>query len=824
MDSNKTTVLLVDEDAREARQIQQAFSSLGEGRFQVERVGLLADALERLERLSAEVVLLSLAFGIEAVDQVVRAAPSAMLIVLGTAKNSDEEARLSKLHGAYDYLARGGFDAHGLPLLLGYVRSERAAREAQRLAEKRFQAMSDASSQGICIIDAKGICLYSNTAYHTLSGQSPDEVTGEHWSRFVHPKDRPRALAEWQKGVHKQAPFEMEFRYLCKGRRIVWVRIKAMPMRDGSEAYGYVQTLEDITEHKIREFVLRATEDALFDEMELVQATLNSISDAVVTIDTDGKVTYMNPSAEKIAGLTREKALGLPVFDVLRIVDSLTRKTADNPLMRAMHENRTVKLAANSLLLSHHGAERAIEDSSAPIHNAHGAITGAVIVFHDITDTQVMAEKMSHLTHYDFLTGLPNRLLLIDRLTRHIEISRRQGKQVALLLADIDYFKHINDSLGSFIGDQLLKSVAERLSLFVRGMDTICRVGGDEFAVLLAAIESPQDAIPIVEKLLTIIAVPHVIDAHVLHISLSVGISLYPDDGKDAISIMQNADTALSHAKENGRNNFQFFKPEMNTRVRQRMTVEQGLRRALKNGEFVLHYQPKYNFRSGALSGAEALLRWQSPGNGLLFPAQFIKVAEESGLIVPIGQWVLREACRQVQTWIDAGLHAVPMAVNISSAEFRNSRFVDGLGLILQETGVAPRYLELELTESVLMRNAEASLALLNRLRSMGLSLAIDDFGTGYSSLSYLRRFPINTIKIDQSFVNRIGSHPDDATIVGAVIAMGRNLRQQVVAEGVETGEQFSFLQAQHCDEGQGVHFSPPLIAEAFGLLLRRNN
>jgi EAL domain-containing protein (putative c-di-GMP-specific phosphodiesterase class I) len=351
-------------------------------------------------------------------------------------------------------------------------------------------------------------------------------------------------------------------------------------------------------------------------------------------------------------------------------------------------------------------------------------------------------------------------------------------------------------------------------------MDTVCRQGGDEFVVLLAEIDSPEDAIHIAEKLLTAIAVPHIIDAHVLHVSLSIGISVYPDDGGDAATLIQNADTAMYHAKANGRNNFQFFKAEMNAHAVERMSIERGLRRALKNGEFVLHYQPKINFVTGAMTGAEALIRWEDPENGLIYPTQFIQIAEESGLIVPIGQWVLREACRQVQNWLDAGLIAVPVAVNISAVEFRNSRFLEALVMILQETGMAPKYLQLELTESVLMHNADVSVVMLKRLRSIGLSLAIDDFGTGYSSLSYLQRFPITTLKIDQSFVNDIATNQDDATIVSAVIAMGRNLNQQVIAEGVETGEQFSLLQSQHCDEGQGFHFSPPLPAEEFGLLL----
>ena len=824
MDDEKIAVLLVEDDPTDARLIEDAFAGARGASFHIERVGRLADAIERVARETFDVILLDLTLpdgqGVGTIDRIVLAAPKAMVLVLGDASDGMELAEQSMAHGAHDYVPKTRFDVYELSKILGYVLREKAARDAQRIAETRFQAMSDASPMGICVTDAQGICRYTNAAYYKISGLGSEQVLGKDWASTVHPKDRQRALAEWEAAVHSQAPFQIEFRFQRKDRRIVWVRANTAAMLNEKQVCGYVQAIEDITENKVREFVLQATEDALFDEMELVETTLNSIGDAVLTADIYGKVTYLNQAAERMTGWSRDKALGLPVGDILQIVDSSTRKMADDPLARAMAEDRTVKLAKSSILLGRHGAEFAIIDSSSPIHDAQGRLTGAVIVFQDVTEAQALTQKMSHLAQHDFLTGLPNRLLLTDRLTQAIEMSRRQETQVALLYMDIDYFKHINDSLGHLIGDQLLQSVASRLVGCVRGMDTVCRQGGDEFVVLLAEIDSPEDAIHIAEKLLTAIVVPHIIDAHVLHVSLSIGISVYPDDGGDAATLIQNADTAMYHAKANGRNNFQFFKAEMNAHAVERMSIERGLRRALKNGEFVLHYQPKINFVTGAMTGAEALIRWEDPENGLIYPTQFIQIAEESGLIVPIGQWVLREACRQVQNWLDAGLIAVPVAVNISAVEFRNSRFLEALVMILQETGMAPKYLQLELTESVLMHNADVSVVMLKRLRSIGLSLAIDDFGTGYSSLSYLQRFPITTLKIDQSFVNDIATNQDDATIVSAVIAMGRNLNQQVIAEGVETGEQFSLLQSQHCDEGQGFHFSPPLPAEEFGLLL----
>jgi diguanylate cyclase (GGDEF)-like protein len=409
---------------------------------------------------------------------------------------------------------------------------------------------------------------------------------------------------------------------------------------------------------------------------------------------------------------------------------------------------------------------------------------------------------------------------LKERLSQAIGLAHRHGKQVALQFLDLDYFKHINDSLGHAIGDLVLQSVAVRLSACVRATDTVCRLGGDEFVILLAEIEQPQDAAHVAEKLLAAVAMPQLIGGRELHVTASIGISVYPDDGIDVDTVMQNADTAMYHAKANGRNNYQFFKADMNTRAIRRLFVESSLRRALKEGEFVLHYQPQIDLASGAMTGTEALIRWRDPDLGLVYPDQFIPIAEECGLIVPIGRWVLREACRQVQAWLDAGLRAVPVAVNISAVELRHKDFLEGVALTLKETGLAPSYLELELTENILMHDAESSASVLAALKAMGVQLAIDDFGTGYSSLSYLKRFPIDTLKIDQSFVRDLATHADDATIISAVIGMGRSLKQRVIAEGVETHEQLAFLQAQQCSVGQGFQFSHPLSAEDFTQLL----
>ena len=430
------------------------------------------------------------------------------------------------------------------------------------------------------------------------------------------------------------------------------------------------------------------------------------------------------------------------------------------------------------------------------------------------------AAQMSYMATHDALTGLPNRSLLTDRLGQAITLAQRHGKRVALMYLDLDHFKHTNDSLGHAVGDELLQATARRLQDSVRQSDTVCRQGGDEFLVLLTEVDAARDAALTAEKLVEALAEPYLVGGHRLHLSVSIGVSLYPDDGTDIEALVRNADTAMYHAKRNGRNNYQLFAPEMSVRALARQSVEVKLRQALDRDAFVLHYQPKVNLSTGAIVGAEALVRLQQSGHPLLYPAHFVAVAEDSGLILRLGRWVLSEACRQTAAWLHAGLDVGQVAVNVSAAEFHNKDFVSGVRDVLATTGLDPHYLEFELTESGLMHDTDRTTGTLRALRDLGVALAVDDFGTGFSSLSYLRRFPINTIKIDQSFVQDIGAASGEAILVNAIIAMGRSLKLRVVAEGIETRRQRDYLHAQECGEGQGYWYSRPVDAPAFAALL----
>jgi diguanylate cyclase (GGDEF)-like protein/PAS domain S-box-containing protein len=579
------------------------------------------------------------------------------------------------------------------------------------------------------------------------------------------------------------------------------------------EARGLRRSLRLAIERKI-------LEEALFAEKERAQVTLNSIGDAVVCTDISGNITFLNLVAEKIMGVSWQDAAGRPMAEVFQILDVTSRHPIPNPMEMAVAQDRTVHLPSNCILIRRDGFEIPIEDCVSPIHDRKGQASGAVIVFRDASAALAVAEQMIYSAQHDFLTGLPNRMLLSDRIGQAIAQAPRHLKKVAVLFLDLDGFKHINDSLGHPIGDKLLQSVAGRLTNCVRRSDTVSRQGGDEFVVLLSEVGQPEDAAIMARRILQAMVEAHSIDQHDLHVTASIGVSVFPADGLDADTLIKNADTAMYKAKEAGRQRFQFFEPMMNVRAVERHFIEESLRRALERREFALHYQPKIDLRTRRITGAEALIRWTHPVRGAVSPAQFIPVAEECGLILPIGRWVLREACAQARAWVDAGLPLATMAVNISAMEFRHENFLAGVFSILEETGLDPSSLELELTESVLMKHAESSRSILDALRAKGVQVAVDDFGTGYSSLSYLTRFSIDTLKIDQSFVREITINPDNTTIVTAVIGMGQSLKLRVVAEGVETEEELKFLQAHHCDEAQGYYFSRPVVSELFAKLL----
>lgn len=579
--------------------------------------------------------------------------------------------------------------------------------------------------------------------------------------------------------------------------------------------------LSYVNAQKVTKNGLRRSEAALFEEKERAQVTLNSIGDAVLVTDKESNVSYLNSMAEHMTGWTNDEAVGMPFDEVFQLVDSNSHLRSKNPAAQAISANKSISISANSSLIRRDGMAFPIEDSSSPIHNRDNQVTGAVIVFRDISQSQAMTNKMAHLAQHDALTGLPNRLLLKERLTQAIGVALRNQTQLALLFLDLDFFKHINDSLGHSVGDRLLNSVAARLAACIRTTDTLCRQGGDEFVILLRTIDDPQDAAHVAAKLFAALASPHHIGGNEIYVSVSIGISIFPYDGHTVDQLMQNADIAMYHAKANGRSNFKFFHTEMNIRAVQRQLVACNLKRALEHNEFVIHYQPQIDLSTGLMSGAEALLRWKDPLLGLVYPNQFIDVAEECGLIESIGKWVMRDICAQIKQWLDLGLDAVPVAVNVSAIELRNLGYAKCVENILAETQLEPRYLEIEFTESVLSADLETSKLTLDALSELGVKLVMDDFGKGFSSLSYLRRFPIDILKLDRSIISNIDTSDEDSAVVSAAISIGINLNQRIIAEGVESQVQLDFLRAHDCNIGQGYQFSYPLTAHAFSRWLK---
>jgi len=710
------------------------------------------------------------------------------------------------------------FMALGLTVLTSLA-DRRFSAQALKLesSEKRSREILETALDAFVGMDSKGKIVDWNAQAVATFGWSRGEALGKLFFTIIIP-ERNRA-------THENGPQY----FLASGEGpILNKRIEITALhRDGHE-FPIELALTPIQWGETRLFTAfvrdisarKNMEEALFVEKERAQVTLNSIGDAVACTDISGNITFLNLVAEKMTGWSHKEAEGRPMADVLEILDATSRKANSNPMQLAVDQNRTVHLPSNSILVRQDGLEIPIEDSVAPIHDRKGQATGAVIVFRDVSAARAMTLQLAHSAEHDVLTGLPNRALLNDRVNQSIILASRHMKKVGVLFLDLDGFKHINDSLGHLTGDKLLQSITKRLCDCVRASDTVSRQGGDEFVVLLSEMEHSEDAAVTARRLLQAVADAHFINQQDLHVTTSIGVSVYPDDGLDAETLIKNADTAMYQAKENGRQGFKFFKSSMNERAVERQSIEEGLRRALERNEFTLHYQPKVNLMTGRITGAEALLRWTHPNRGLVSPAQFIPVAEDCGLILPIGNWVLREACKQARTWVDARLPPITMAVNISAMEFRHEHFLEGVFEVLKETGLDPKLLELELTESVLMKRVEATGSILETLRVKGVRLAVDDFGTGYSSLSYLRKFPIDALKIDQSFVRQITTSPDETSIVTAIISMGRSLGLRVIAEGVETQEELTFLQAHRCDEAQGYYFSRPVAAGRFVKLL----
>ena len=643
--------------------------------------------------------------------------------------------------------------------------------------------------------------------------------------------------------------------YLAEAQDLSTAQLKQHPQREAFAA-ALVAHLQGLSVAKVKVYDLRGR--TVFST-ETRQIGDDKSANAGFLAARDGRVSSELTHRDQFSAFERvienrdllstylpvRAAPGAPVTAVFEVYDDVT------PFLARIEktQRQTVAVVAGTLFLLYgvlffivrhadgvirrqyrqrEAAEEALRQSQATLERRVDERTQALAATNaelenEVAERRRADQRVVHMAHHDALTGLPNRMLLADRVSQAIARAQRSERRLALLFLDLDRFKIVNDSLGHATGDLMLQTVATRLTGCLRDGDTAARLGGDEFIVSLPDIQDGTEAAAVAARILSELARPMVLGGQTLHADCSIGIALYPDDGDGADTLIRNADTAMYHAKESGRANCQFFNTQMTERVSRRLSTETSLRRGLERGEFRLHYQPLIDLSDGSVIGAEALLRWPQSDQRMLSPAEFIPVAEDTGLIVPLGEWVLREACRQAQAW-QAQRPGLRMAVNLSARQFQQDDLAGMVSRVLAETGLAPSLLELELTEGMLMQNVDAALATLAQLHRMGLRLAIDDFGTGYSSLSYLKRFPIDTLKIDRSFVRDIDTDPDDAAIVTAVVAMARSLHLEVTAEGVETAQQADFLQSLRCDHVQGFHFGRPMPADEFVAAWSRRN
>jgi diguanylate cyclase (GGDEF)-like protein/PAS domain S-box-containing protein len=665
-----------------------------------------------------------------------------------------------------------------------------------------------------CRVDATWTMEYVSDCCLRLTGYRPVEVMLNKrisFDQITLPEDRERVRRDIHAALEKNEIFEVEYRIRRADGRVCWVLERGVGIRDESGRLAWIEGyMQDISEQM-------SANEAMLEAVRRYSSIFEHATEGIFQTAPDGHYLNANPALAAIYGHASASELIKHLRDIQQLYVSPTRR---REFMDLMHQKGEV-INFESQVYRLDGSIIWISENAHTVNNPDGSVLffeGTVV---DITERKQHEAKLEHLASHDSLTGLPNRSLLRDRIDQAIVKARRDGNMVAVVFVDLDHFKLINDSLGHHVGDRLLLEVAARLATCVRSQDSVARQGGDEFVLVLTEQHGDDETLAIVNRLLEVISQPWMNDGQEYGLSCSIGISCYPQDGEDPDTLLRCADAAMYKSKGSGRSTYHFYTPELNDAISERLELENSLRHALERDEFRVYYQPRIDTSSGCIVGAEALIRWDCPGKGLVPPDSFISIAEETGLIVPIGQWILQEACRQNSAWQRAGLPPISVSVNLSPIQFRHAGLVNAVAIALQQANLAPPYLELELTESFVMHDAERINVAMQSLKSLGVNISVDDFGTGYSSLSYLKRFPVDRLKVDKSFVRDIDTDPDDAAIVRAIITLGHALGLKVVAEGVETRAHHDFLKKHGCDELQGYYFSRPIPAFKMEALLR---
>ncbi len=706
----------------------------------------------------------------------------------------------------------------GQPVFIANARdiSERKHAEAQLAeSEERFRQLAENIEEVFWITSADGNeMLYVSPAYNTIWGQSCESLyqNPRAWLTAIHPDDIERVSEQYK--LIPARIFDQEYRVVRPDTSLVWIHDRAFPIRDESgNVLRVVGIAEDITLRKQAELNLMQVSES---QMAKLSSVVEQTADAIMITDPNGVIEYINPAFEAITGYGRHEAVG-------KSSAMLKSGRHDNATYRELWATLLRGDVYRDVLINRRkdGALYYEEKTISPLKDSNGVIMHYISSGKDITERMQSEERVHHLAYHDVLTNLPNRAMFMERINHATTQRINTGRRIAVLFMDLDRFKIINDTLGHAIGDNLLKAIPERLLTCVREGDTVARFGGDEFAILLENISSFDIVSQIATKLIESLERPYRVGDQELYITTSIGISLYPDDSRDASTLIKNADTAMYRAKDLGRNNYQFYSADMSARAFERLSLETSLRRALERSEFLLYFQPQVDLLSGEIIGAETLIRWQHPDLGIVSPIKFVPLLEDTGLIVPVGEWVLRSACTHARQWQSTRAQPFKISVNFSLRQFHDPLLAAQLSNILHETGLPPHSLEVEITESVVMQNEQTTSDNLNALKDAGIRFSIDDFGTGYSSLSYLKRFPVDALKIDRTFISDVTTDPEDAAIVTAIIAMAHSLNLGVVAEGVETKEQLAFLREKACNTIQGFLFSAPVPADEFTRLLQ---
>jgi diguanylate cyclase (GGDEF)-like protein/PAS domain S-box-containing protein len=686
--------------------------------------------------------------------------------------------------------------------------------EALRQSEEKYRTILENIEEGYFEVDLAGNFTFFNHSTCSLLGYSKEEMMGMNYLRYTD-KDDVKILFETFNTVYKTGVPANEFDWpiIRKDGTKKYVEASISLKKDSAgKPVAFQGFTRDVTARIQAEEALRQSE-------EKYRSILQNIQEAYFEVDLAGNFTFFNDSLCRITGCSKEELAGA---NYKQFSDKDNSNNVFHTFNNIYKTGDPVE-GFDWLIIRKDGTKRYIESSVSLRKDSSDQPVGFKGVIRDITERKRIEQELSYMATHDALTGLPNRLMFIQLLNQAILSAKRHKRQLAVFFIDLDRFKTINDSLGHEAGDLLLQEIAKRFRKSLRDVDVVGRLGGDEFIILIEDFNNLNQVRNVAHKILATAIKPMVLMGEECRVTASIGISIFPEDGRDEQSLMKNADVAMYYAKEEGKNNFQFYSENIHTTANERLLIETNLRVALERREFSLNYQARLDFKTDEITGVEALLRWDNPLLGSVTPTQFIPVAEETGLIVPIGRWVLKTACAQNVAWQRQGLPAVCMAVNLSLRQLTDDNFLEDIRVTLKETGMSPNLLELEITESMVMHNPSRLIALLTKIKEMGIRLAIDDFGTGYSSLAQIKHFPIDTLKVDRSFIRNLPQDSEDKAITEAIITMGKTLSLTVVAEGVETIEQQEFLREHVCDEMQGFYFSKPVVSDQFADLLREH-